>query len=235
MKSVRVVVTCLLFASCARSGLAQEAPPRPSLTVADFATDRTGWMPPPHLGETLAELLTDRLASSALFRTVDREWLQSTADPDGARASFAVLLDRARSTGVDYLVAGSVTRLSFELRLSTRLGLLPPLGAGVLRRTRSESVIGLTIRVIDVRTGEVVASATSENGSIQEANAGGGVAIAGHVPLVVGGRSSGAGFQDRLLDEALQDAVTDAAAQIVAAAPRLVRSAGDGRAGRDRS
>jgi curli biogenesis system outer membrane secretion channel CsgG len=218
------VFALLILLSTVVPARAQEAAPtRPTLTVADFVTDRTGWMPPPHFGETLAELLTGRLVAGGQFRTVDREWLRSTAASDRSRTPFAELLDRAMSAGVDYLVAGSVTRLSIERHSSTGVGLLPVVGGGFVRRNQTESVIGLTIRLIDVRTGEVVAATTVERGATQEARAGGGVAVIGPVPILGGGGSSAIGFQDRLLDEALQEAVTVAAGTILAAAPHLLR------------
>jgi curli biogenesis system outer membrane secretion channel CsgG len=204
-------------------------PARPTLTVADFVTDRTGWMPPPHLGETLAELLTDRLVAAGPYRMVDREWLISAVD-DRSRIPFPALLERAASSGVDYLIAGSVTRLSIEKKSSTGGGLLSlPIVGAIIKKNQTESVIGLTIRVIDVRTGEVVATSTAESGASQQTSSGGGVAIIGHVPLIGGKGSSVTGFQDRLLDTAAQQAITAAAEKIVAAAPRLIRPVGSAR------
>jgi curli biogenesis system outer membrane secretion channel CsgG len=203
---------------------AQELSARPSLTVADFATDRTGWMPPPHLGETLAELLTDRLVTAGPFRMMDRGWLVTA--PHGNRdIPFDVLQERAASAGVDYLVAGSVTRLSNEKRSSTGGGILPmPLIGGIVRKHKTEQVIGLTIRVISVRTGEVVATATAESGASHDQTSGGGLAMVGHVPLIGAKGSTVTGLQDGLLDKAVQQAITLAAERLVAAAPRIVQA-----------
>jgi curli biogenesis system outer membrane secretion channel CsgG len=231
MKPVARVIPLLILLGAPRVAHGQDAPAlqalpsRPSLTVADFATDRTGWMPPPHLGTTLAELLTDRLVAGGRYRTVDRGWLQATGGADAASGSFGALLDRAAGAGVDYLVTGSVIRLSLENRSSTGFGLLAIFGGGLVHRHQTESVIGVTIRMIDVRTGEVVASATTESGAVHETHAGGGVVLVGHVPLVGGGGSSASGFQDRLLDQAVQAAISEAAADLLQAASRLTRPA----------
>jgi curli biogenesis system outer membrane secretion channel CsgG len=220
------IVTVLMWTSAARAQEPTSPSPRPSLTVANFDTDRTGWMPPPHLGETLAELLTDRLVGPGPYRIVDRQWLV-TAQDDPRRVPFDALLDRAAGAGVDYLSAGAGTRLSIERQSTTGAGVLPlPFAGGLVRKHKTESVIGLTIRVIDVRTGEVVATSTSSSGASQQNSAGGGIAIIGHVPLIGGGGSSVTGFQDRLLDTAVQQAITAAADKILAAAPRLVHGAG---------
>jgi curli biogenesis system outer membrane secretion channel CsgG len=222
------IVTVLVWTSAARAQDPSPKPPpaRPSVTVANFDTDRTGWMPPPHLGETLAELLTDRLVGTGPYRVVDRQWLV-TAPDDQRRVPFEALLDRAADAGVDYLIAGAVTRLSIERQSSTGGGFLPlPFAGGLVRKHKTESVIGLTIRVIDVRTGEVVATSTSASGASQQNTTGGGIAIVGHVPLIGGGGSSVTGFQDRLLDTAVQEAITAAADKILAAAPRLAGGGG---------
>jgi curli biogenesis system outer membrane secretion channel CsgG len=196
------------------------AHPRPTLTVADFETDRTGWMPPPRLGTTLAEQLTDRLVTAGAYRVMDRAWLTSGAGESGG-VPLAALIERAQGHGVDYLVVGSVTRLSIEKNSTTRGGIVPiPLVGGLFKKNKTESVIGLTIRLIDVRTGEVLATSVAQGDATHQTKSGGGIAIVGHVPIVAGagGSNSATGFLDGLLDVAVQQAVTAAAAQLVAAA-----------------
>jgi len=229
MRRTTVCVIPILFVLLTATAWAQAAAApaaRPTLTVADFDTDRTGWMPPPRLGTTLAELLTDRLVAGGLYKMTDREWLIASPD-DHARIPLAQLVERASAAGVDYLVVGSVTRLSIEKNSSTGAGGVPlPFIGALLHKSKTESVIGLTIRVVDVRTGEVVATSTAEKGASQKNSAGGGIAIVGHVPIVAGGGTSATGFQDRLLDTAVQQAVTEAADKILAAASKLSRAAG---------
>jgi len=229
MKRISALLVLFVAMLAPAPALAQETPPvpaRPTMTIADFETDRTGWMPPPRLGVTLAELLTDRLVASGQYRMMDRRWIVSAPD-DRGQVPFAALIERAASAGVDYLIAGSVTRLSIEEHSSTGGGVLPvPIIGGLFHKHKTESVIGLAIRVIDVRTGEIVATSTAEKGASQQDSSGGGFAVVGHVPLPVGGGagSSTTGFHDRLLDEAMQEAVTAAAERIVAAAPRLTHT-----------
>lgn len=201
------------------------APIRPTLTVADFETDRTGWMPPPRLGTTLAEQLTDRLVGAGVYRVMDRAWLAS-ATGDAGFIPLPVLIERAQGHGVDYLVVGSVTRLSIEDNSSTRGGVVPiPFVGGLFKKKKTESVIGLTVRLIDVRTGEVVAASVAQGDAMHQTRSGGGIAIVGVVPIGggAGGGSSSTGHLDRLLDTAVQEAVTAAAARLVAAAPQLSR------------
>lgn len=220
--SLALITTLILSPAPARQSA---APIRPSLTVADFETDRTGWMPPPRLGTTLAEQLTDRLVGAGVYRVMDRAWLASSTGDSGF-IPLPVLIERAQGHGVDYLVVGSVTRLSIENNSSTRGGVVPvPFVGGLFKKKKTESVIGLTVRLIDVRTGEVVATSVAQGDAMHQTRSGGGIAIVGVVPIVggAGGGSSTTGHLDRLMDVAVQEAVTAAAARLVAAAPQLSR------------
>jgi curli biogenesis system outer membrane secretion channel CsgG len=181
-------------------------------------------MPPPRLGETLSELLAAELAAGAGVRVIDRSWLPaSSGRSDETRER---LFERVTAGGVDYVVLGSVTRLSIEKHSSSRAGLLPvPVAAGLLRKQKTEAVIGISVRVVEVRTGQIVGTATSQGGGSAQKTSGGGLAVIGKLPLVGGSRSSATGFQDRLLDEAVHEAISLAAAEIAAVARRIGREA----------
>jgi curli biogenesis system outer membrane secretion channel CsgG len=195
---------------------------RPALVVAAFETDRTAWMPPPRLGETLAEMLTAALASAGCIRIIDPLWLSGSSGADRAPAP-ETLFAQATRAGIDYIVLGSVTRLSIERQSSSRAALLPkPIAVGMIRTQATETVIGLTIRVVNARTGEVVAVSTTEGGSKQQHRSGGGLAVVAKLPLMGGSRSSAAGHQDRLLDEALEIAIAKTAEEIATAIPAVV-------------
>ena len=70
---------------------------------------------------------------------------------------------------VDYLVLRSMTQFTAENRRRTYGGgLVVPLLAGV-RRNRIELVVGITVRVVDVRSGEVATTATAQGISDRKA------------------------------------------------------------------
>jgi curli biogenesis system outer membrane secretion channel CsgG len=222
-KTIGAVVLSSVLGS--RPAVAQELVPqphRPTLTVADFDTSRTGWMPPPHLGETLAELLIDRLVAAGPFRVIDRQWLVSSPD-NKVSVPFDVVRDRAAGAGVEYLVVGSVTRLSIEKRSSTGGGIVPlPFVGGLLRKNKAESAIGLVLRVIDVRTGEVVATVTAESSASKgTSRGGGGIGVVAKAPILAAGGSSTSGVVDGLLAKAVDQVVSTAADKLLAAAPRF--------------
>ena len=97
-----------------------------------------------------------------------------------------------------------------------------PLLAGV-RRNRIELVIGITVRVVDVRSGEVATTATSQGMSDRKALR---VGALGFFP-----RGGGGGFsnestesKDAQLGEAVQRAVATAAQGIINAGAKLRKS-----------
>jgi curli biogenesis system outer membrane secretion channel CsgG len=194
-----------------------------------FETDRTGWMPPPEFGTTVSELLGDRLIESGKFRVIDYGWLVDVG-PSRERPPLEFLSRRAIDAGVQYLVVGSVTRYSSEQhrRRVGVAGFVPFVGGG--GRNTLETVMSLTIRVIDARTGEVVATATPEGVASRRNVSLGGLAM-GLGPrsalLHAGGAllsSSSSGSREALVDEATQDAIDLAADALVGAAPKLIRS-----------
>jgi curli biogenesis system outer membrane secretion channel CsgG len=192
--------------------------------VLDFETGRTGWVPPPQLGATLADLLGEKLVASGEYRVFDRQWL---ADPSlaGRVPPLPQLRDHALLAGVDYLVVGSVMRFSNETKNRTLGGVgLVPLGVGS-RKQENDAVIGLTIRVIDARTGELVSSTTSQGKATRKKRSLGLLSlIVGHAGA--GGFSTSAtGSREAMLDEALQQAVEQAGASLARAAAQIRRQA----------
>lgn len=200
-----------------------QAATRPTIAVVAFDTTRTGWMPPPGFGETVADLLTDRLVSAGAFRLIDTSLVVLPGD-DVGRMPAAQLMDRAAAAGVQYLILGAVTRLSMEHRSSTGGGVVPiPIVGGLIRKQKTDSILGLTIRMVDTRTGEIVTTTTAEGNSSGNTSSGGGVAGFVHLPFVAGKSSSATGIQDGLLANAVGEAVAAVAGHLNMVANRLTK------------
>lgn len=228
LRSASFLSGILVFLA-ATSALAQDATPattdvvpqlRPTIAIAPFETDRTGWVPPPNFGETVADLLSSRLVELGVYRVFDRALLPPRRTTG---ASFDELRDAAERSGVDFVVLGAVTRFGNE-KTNRRGGLLgiPFLGGG--GKSSQESTVGLTLRVVNVRTGEVVATSTSVGAAGKSHRT---IAAGGLVKGVpVGGlfTSSSSGSLDRLVSEALVDAVEAAAATLAKSAGVIGRS-----------
>ena len=222
-QSIALTMLVTVFSAVPAAAQVDRAMSRPTIAVVALDTTRTGWMPPPGFGETVAELLTDRLIAASAFRIIDSS-IVTIPGEDPGRIPVSVLMERAGNAGVQYLVLGAVTRLSMEKRSSSGGGILPiPFVGGLINKKKTDSIVGLTLRMIDVRTGEIITTATARGDASGKTSSGGGVAVITPIPLVAGKHSSVTGIQDGLLATAVGQAVTAAAGQLAAVAARLNR------------
>jgi len=218
---VRVIV--------ATTGFAQEASARPAVAVADVTVAPGGWtLPPPQLSATIIELLVSDLVSSQRFHVYDGQWLVPEAEI--GHANLQRLRAAAAEKNVDYIVVGAVTAFSSEQKGRRFGGLFPkPFVAGGFSRDRSQLHVGMTLRIVDVKTGEIVSSVSGDGIGLRRSTGFGGLGVVHGLPvgaLVSAARASHA--RDAMLDEALRSAVHSAAQALGAAATRLV-PAGEGR------
>jgi curli biogenesis system outer membrane secretion channel CsgG len=223
MPRLQIALLMLAVTLTATPVMAQDtkAVSKPTIAVVAFDTTRTGWMPPPGFGETVADLLTDRLVSGGAFRIIDSSLVITPGD-DVGRMPAAMLMERAGVAGVNYLVLGAVTRLSMEHRTSTGGGVVPiPIVGALIKKKKTDSILGLTIRMVDVRTGEIITTTTVEGSSSGNTSSGGGVAAFVHLPFIAGKHSSATGIQDGLLAKAVGEAVMAVAAHLNGAAIRI--------------
>jgi hypothetical protein len=207
------------------SGMAASAQDKPQLAIVAFDATPGGWtVPPPHVGATIAELMLDRLMALGTYQIVDGQWLEPEGQGSRDRAAMARLLSNAEESGVDFVLLGSVTRFTTEKRHRGLGGggfRLPLLGGG--RRDRQELVVSLAVRIVEVRTGRVVASAVGQGSSSRSNLVIGGLGLFRRGGA--GGYSAGSsGARDTLLAEAIQRSVAQAAEGLLKAAPVLTIS-----------
>jgi curli biogenesis system outer membrane secretion channel CsgG len=211
---------------------AAAAQPRelPRVAIADFEVTPSGsTLPPPHLGVTLAQLMLHRLVDATQFHVYDPQFLRTAASASRSRQAEAALRADAREAGVDYLVLGSVTQFSMEQKQRGfgGGGLIHHLPIGGLGGRQTSSLcLSIVVRVVDVRTGEVVTTATGiGDGKRSRVTAGGLVAV---LPGLGGFSSGSSNARDAQLAEATRQAVDAASAGLVNAAPRLIAGAARG-------
>ncbi len=172
------------------------------------------------IGVGIADLVVARLLEVPGFRVVERRRLDllreeqtlvrgdslTRRDSADLRSHSAAIL-RAR-----YIITGSVTRFGTEERRGLG-GLGGAFGLGGLGLTRPKTQVALTARIVDVTTGEIVASITGagvsrKGGSILLGGGGGGVG--GGVVL------TSSEFRASALGEATERAVGQLVERIVA-------------------
>ena len=224
---VLVAITISGFPLPARAA-AQDSATRPTIAIADVAITPGGWtLAPPQLGAAIAQLLLDELVTSARFRVVDGQWLVPEAEANRGRVALDRLRANAAASQVDYLVLGTVTAFSTEQHARRGGGLLPrPFIAGGLARQETLTTVGVTFRIVDVRTGEVVTTTTAEGRGKRKVTALGLLSVVHGLPIGGGGSSHfSPSSRDAMLDEAVRDAVRGAAAALVSSSLRLTHVA----------
>jgi hypothetical protein len=201
---------------------ADDSARRPRVAIVDFDATPGGWtLPPPQLGATVAQLLLDKLVGVAPFHIFDGRFLSYGGSPSDRHEPIQALRENARRAGVEYLIVGSITRFSNEQRRRTAGGggfRVPVVGG--YRRESNEMAVSILASVVDVRSGEVVATVTGQgHGTRRKIGLGalGFLRAAGGAAVSSGSSSS----RDAQLDEAINAAVSSAAQALVNAAPRV--------------
>jgi curli biogenesis system outer membrane secretion channel CsgG len=164
------------------------------------------------VGAFLSELVVGELLKGSTYTIVERQALDQVlkeqnfsnsnrADPKTAAAIGRVL-------GVDAIIVGSVTQFSVEeSAVAVGSGPLSRLTRGVLgggKRVNSSANVGMTARMVDTRTGEVL-TAASGSGESSKASVAASSYVTGDIDLT--SRS----FQESMLGEAVNRAVQQVA------------------------
>jgi len=175
------------------------------------------------IGKGIADLLVDRFVNGAVYSVIERKALdallreQNFSNSDRADANTAAKLGRI--LGVDAIVIGSITQFGRDDK-STNVGgggiggLTGRYGIGGIGRKEAKAVVNITARLVNVETGEILASATGQGTSQRSGTTllgGGGSAInagGGGVDM------SSHNFGQTIIGEAVNKAVTEVAVQL---------------------
>lgn len=180
---------------------------------------------PAELGAGIADMLVEKLLETGHFRLLERKQLDATVREQGigtgtvASSTPAEIapVSRAAMTGARYMVTGSVTKFGFE---EHQVGGFAASVAtfGMLSVKRHTTEVKLTARVVDVATGEIVASFDGEGVS----NKGGGISVMG-----IGSNGGGGGggqntnFKETAIGEATERAVQNLSEKLEAKRQQL--------------
>jgi curli biogenesis system outer membrane secretion channel CsgG len=216
---IGVVIVGIIRVVVATGATAQEASARPAVALADVAIAPGGWtLPPPQLSGTIIDLMMNELAASQRFHLFDGQWLIPESQT-GGHADLEQLRAAAAERRVDYLVLGSLTAFSTENKKKAFGGVIPtPLLVGNVTKQQTRLHVELTFRIVDVRTGEIVATGSGDGIGVRRATGivAGGI-VGRTVPLPVGALVAAKlpAARDAMLDEALRQAVRNAALSLV--------------------
>ncbi len=157
-------------------------PKRVKVAVMDFdyGTIANHWWGEQDIGKGMAAEVVDGLVNDGSVTVVERKQLdtvlaeQDFAHSDRANPNAAALSRIGKVYGIKYVVAGSITKFGTEQKsygAGAAGAALGPIGMFGFKKAKTE--VGLTVRVIDTTTGEIVASVKGEGVSKK----GGGLSI----------------------------------------------------------
>ena len=197
--------------------------PRKRVSVMDFefGTVQRWWDGNWDIGKGISDLLVDRLLSEGTFSVIERRKLdtvlaeQNFSTSERADSSSAARIGKV--LGVNAIILGSVTQFGTEKKDFNASGIgggRGGLGAGKMGTREGKASVGITARIIDINTGEVLASSTGRGQSSRS-----GLLLGG---LVLGRGGFGAGsvsmnssqFRETILGEATYAAVNDLSRQL---------------------
>jgi curli biogenesis system outer membrane secretion channel CsgG len=191
--------------------------------AAIFGTDQD-------VGKGISDLLVQRLVTDGKYSVIERTALdkilgeQNFSNSDRADSTTAAKIGRI--LGVDAIIIGSITQFGRDDQ-HTNVGAGgfggygSKLGLGGVSTHKAKAVVGVTARLINTSTGEIMAAVTGTGESTRSGTsllgAGAGGGSGGGAGLDMGSSN----FSQTILGEAVGKAVTDTATQLDAAAGNL--------------
>lgn len=222
------------FAAVALAGgpaaMAEQAQrPTVALLDFDFGSVQQWWSGNEDIGKGIADLIVDELVNDGSFRVIERKRLmeilaeQNFSNSERADPSAKTVAAIGKVLGVKYLIVGSITKFGTEeSNKSVGGGAFGGgrFGLGRVGTAKGKANVAITARVVDITTGEIMASArgegTSKRTGLLLGGVGGGGA-GGSGELAIGSSN----FRDTILGEATETAVKDTVAKLIAAKSRL--------------
>ena len=220
----RLILTSVLLAIITTVSLAQQKK-RVAVMNFDYATVSSGvaaiFGTNQDVGTGIADLLVDKLVASGTYSVIERKALdkilaeQNFSNSDRADPTSAAKLGRL--LGVDAIIIGSITQFGRDDK-KTNIGGLGSaagrFGIGGVSTSKSNAVVGITARMINTTTAEILASVTAKGESTRS---GAGLVGAGGS---YGRMAAGAldmrdtNFANTILGEAVNSAVKGVAQQL---------------------
>jgi curli biogenesis system outer membrane secretion channel CsgG len=182
-----------------------------SETSAVFGTNQD-------VGKGISDMLIDRLTNDGTFRIIERNQVQKILTEqnfsNSNRADTSTAAKIGHILGVDAIVTGDITQFGRDdqnKNIGGALGNWNKFGVGGVGTHKSKAVVAITARLVDVNTGEILASVTGKGESTRSGTSllGGGAGSSGYGGGAVDMGS--ANFAQTIIGEAVTQAVTQLA------------------------
>jgi curli biogenesis system outer membrane secretion channel CsgG len=234
---VRVALPLFVAAWLCVPGFAQEAAPAaPKKRVAvmnfDYGTVRTSvsqiFGSDQDVGKGISDLLVQKLVQDGKYSVIERNALdkiiaeQNFSNSDRADATTAAKIGRV--LGIDAIIIGSITQFGRDDQ-HTKVGGggygLGKLGLGGVGTSKAKAVVGVSARVVNTTTGEILVAVTgmgqSERSGTSLLGGGGSWSGGGGGGLDMGSSN----FANTILGEAVRKAVDDTGSQLDGAVDKI--------------
>jgi curli biogenesis system outer membrane secretion channel CsgG len=175
------------------------------------------------VGKGIADLIVARLVESGVYSVIERKALdkimaeQNFSNSDRADATTAAKIGKL--LGVDAILVGSITQFGRDDKTTNvgggaLSGITGRYGIGGVGKRSAKAVVGLTARLVNVNTGEIVAIASGKGESTRSGatllgSGGAGTTAAGGAVDM-----SSKNFADTILGEAVSQAVNGLSTQL---------------------
>jgi len=193
-----------------------------SYVASIFGTDQD-------VGRGIADLIVEKLVQDGSYSVIERKALekvlteQNFGQSDRADSTTAARIGRV--LGVDAIIVGSITQFGRDDKSTGVAGgalsrVTGRYGLGGVKRTESKAVVGISARMVDTETAEVLATAkglgeSTRTGTNLLGAGGGSVAAGGAVDM------TSRNFAATILGEAVNQSVTQLSRELVTSSARL--------------
>lgn len=181
-----------------------------------------------NLGKAAAGILMERLLATQQFRVLERAALDQVKSEQALVASGAAeagqaVAQQAKLLGAKYVITGQVTKFGKKKeKKGGLLGAVTKAAVGVaLESSQTSYIVGLTARIVDASSGEVIASMSTDGVAVGDktkmlAGLGGG----GGLGLGGAAGSAASGEREAKIAESIQYAVDKLVVQCITARER---------------
>ena len=230
--AVSILLASAALAVLPASAQAPVRKPRVAVLDFDYATVQTTsaamFGTNVDVGKGITDLLITGLVNNGTYSVFERQALdklmaeQNFSNSNRADPSTAAKL--GKMAGVDYIIIGAITQFGNETKkqnVGGQGGSWHGFGVGGIGHSNSKAEVGISARIVNVNTGEIVAVAQGSGESARSSTSllGGGGNWGGFGGGNVDFGSSN--FQQTIIGEATKAAVDQLSANLVADAPKL--------------
>ena len=224
-KMKNILSQLFLILLCAALGYVPAHGQKKRVAVIDFefGTLQRWWEGNWDVGRGISDLMVDRMVNDGTYNIIERNKIelvlkeQDFSNSARADSSSAALFGKV--LGVSAMVTGSVTQFGTEDKktgFGGIMGRIPVFGGGGVGTQKGKAKVAITARIVDVNTGEILASCTGKGESKRSGLMLGGIGIAGGTIAAGGFSMTSSNFRETILGEATYAAVDDVVRQLVA-------------------